>query len=57
MTDNEIIVIINPDGSVYPVIDIFDSNNESEDELRDLIEDYLESKGRKLGVFYKKWDG
>jgi hypothetical protein len=51
--DNGTPVIINPDGSVYPFTTVFDIANESEDELRDLIKDHLESKGRKLGVFYK----
>jgi hypothetical protein len=53
MCDDETVVIINPDGSVYPFICIFDPTNEHEDELVDLIKDYLESKGRKLGTFYK----
>jgi hypothetical protein len=48
----EITVIINADGSVFPFLTVFDLANESEDELRDLIKDYLESKGRKLGTFY-----
>ena len=48
----EIPVIINADGSVYPFMLVFDITNDSEDELRDLIKDYLESKGRKLGTFY-----
>jgi hypothetical protein len=39
----EITVIINADGSVYPFDCVFDVSNESEDELRDLIKNYLES--------------
>ena len=51
---NEVPVIINADGSVYPFINVFDITDESEDELRDVIKDHLESKGRKLGVFYRE---
>jgi len=51
----EITVIINPDGSVFPFSDIFRPDNESEDELVGLIKDALEKKGRKLGVFYSEW--
>ena len=43
-------VIINEDGSVYPFIELFNTD----DELRDLIKDYLESHGRRLGKFYEK---
>ena len=49
---DEIVVIVNPDGSVYPFMTIFDPVNESEDELVDLIKNYLENHGRKLGTFY-----
>jgi hypothetical protein len=51
--DGRTTVIINEDGSVYPFMCVFDLANEGEDELRDMIKDYLESKGRKLGTFYK----
>jgi hypothetical protein len=50
--DDSTTVIINADGSVFPFMTIFDLANESEDELRDLIKDHLESKGRRLGTFY-----
>jgi hypothetical protein len=53
MTQNEITVIINEDGSVYPFTEIFNPANESDEELRDLIDGYLDSHGRKLGTFYK----
>jgi len=53
MTKREIPVIINPDGSVYPFMLIFEPGNEVEDELLDAIKDHLESKGRKLGTFYR----
>jgi hypothetical protein len=51
---NEIPVIINADGSVFPFSVVFDITNESEDELRDTIKDYLEQHGRKLGTFYQE---
>jgi hypothetical protein len=51
--DDETVVIINEDGSVYPFMCIFDLANETEDELVDLIKDHLEMNGRKLGTFYK----
>jgi hypothetical protein len=47
----ETIVVINPDGSVYPFLDIFKSENE-EDFLVDGIKLLLESKGRRLGTLY-----
>jgi len=47
-------VIINADGSVYPFIELFNIDNESDDELKDMIKDYLESHGRKLGKFYER---
>jgi hypothetical protein len=50
--DDRTVVIINEDGSIYPFMTIFDLENDGEDELIDLITNYLESKGRKLGTFY-----
>lgn len=47
-------VIINKDGSVYPFIELFNSDNESDSELKDLIKNYLESHGRRLGIFYER---
>ena len=47
----EIIVVINKDGSVYPFLDMFKPENE-EDELVDGIKDILEKHGRRLGRFY-----
>lgn len=54
MSDDNIPVIINPDGSVYPFIEIFNPENESEDELYNLIKTHLEASGRKIGTFYRK---
>ena len=53
VTGDQTTVIINPDGSVYPFVEVLNSGEDSDDELRDMILDYLEKKGRKLGTFYK----
>jgi hypothetical protein len=48
-----VVVVINADGSVYPFTELFNPSNESDDELRDLIDNYLGKQGRKIGTFYK----
>ncbi len=51
--EDSVVVIINRDGSVYPITELWNPINESYDELRDLIENYLQKQGRKTGRFYR----